>query len=148
SLAAHNEVDEFGAVRPFAKASPRFYAHDLQADRTRDPADDLVLNVQDAPLFGIEAFGPELACFLGLHRPRVDAHALPVGDHAAREYRTSLQVVADLTRNGVPALVGARGIEGSDGFTGQRVRKTADQTVGDPVGQVVAFGIAAEIDER
>jgi hypothetical protein len=32
-FAAHDEVDELGAVRPFAQTSARFDIDDLQADR-------------------------------------------------------------------------------------------------------------------
>src|SRR5262249_22739958 len=146
-LAAHDEVDELGAVRPFAQASPRFDVDDLQADRARDPADDLVLNVEDAASFGIEAFGPELACFLGLHQAGGDAHAVALGGDAAREQVTYLQLAADLRRVRAPALVGERGVAGDDGDSGQRARNIADEAVGDPVGEVVLLRIAAEIDE-
>src|SRR5262245_10269005 len=47
-LAAQHEVDELSAVRSFAPTPPRFNIDDLQADRARDPGDDLVLNLQDA----------------------------------------------------------------------------------------------------
>src|SRR5262249_1716612 len=147
-LATHDEVDELGAVRSFAQASPRFDVDDLQADRARDPADDLVLNVQDAPSFGIEALGPPLACFLGLDQAGVDAHALALGDDAALEQITYLELAADLPRVRAPALVGERGVAGDDGDSGQRVREIADEAVGDPVGQVVLLRIPAEIGER
>src|SRR5262249_62095804 len=93
-----------------------------QPDRARDAADDLVLNLQDAPSFGIEAFGLELACFFGLDQAGVDAHAVSLGDDAALEQVTPLQLAADLPRVRAPALVGERGVAGDDGDSGQRAQ--------------------------
>ena len=147
-LAAHDEVDEFGAVRPFAPASPRFDIDDLQADRARNPAHDLVLNLQNALQLRVKTLGPQLACLLSLDQPRVDAHALAVEDHAALEQITNLQLAADLPRVCTPALIGERRVAGDDGDPGQRVREVADEAVRNSVGQVVPLGIAAEIRKR
>src|SRR5262249_30601012 len=54
-LAAHDQVGEFGAVRPLTQAAPRFRVDDLQADCAGDSRDDLVLKLEDAPSLGVEA---------------------------------------------------------------------------------------------
>src|SRR5262249_59949051 len=102
-------------VRPFAPTSPRFDIDHLQADCARNPAHDFVLNLQDALELRVKTLGPQLARFLGLDQPRVDAHALVVEDDAAFEQITNLQLAADLPRVCTPALIGERRVTGDDG---------------------------------
>src|SRR5262249_4663447 len=89
-----------------------------------------------------------LTCFLGLDQPRVDAHALVLEDDAALEQITNLQLAADIPCVCNPALIGERGVAGDNGDPGQRTCKIADETVGNPVGEIIPPRIAAEVRKR
>jgi hypothetical protein len=116
--------------------------------RPRHPADDLVLNLQDAPSLGVEAFRPKLTALPGLNQLNVHAHPLPLDRNAAVEQVTHVQLTPDLSRICVLALVGERRGAGDHGDAGHRMREIADETVGNPIGHEVLRRIAAEIDKR
>ena len=118
-----------------------------QADRAQHTPGDLVLNLQDARSLGVETFGPQLAAVLGLDQLDVDADPVPFDDDAALEQITDLELAPNLPRVRAPPLVGDRSVAGHNGDSGQRARKIAGETVGDPVGHVVLLRIAAEIGE-
>ncbi len=147
-LAAQDQIGDLGAVRPLAQAAPRLDVDDLEADGARDPGDDLVLNLQDRAARGVEALGPELASIARVDQPDVDAHPLPIHDHAAFEQIAHVELTSDLPRVGAAALVRKGGVARDDGGSGQGTGEIADEAVGDPIGHVVLLAVAAEIDER
>ena len=82
----------------------------LDAERVRDPARDLVLQREQIARVAVEPFSPEMRIGVGVDQLGVHADLVARPAHAAFEYIAHRQFVAYLLRINPLALIGERGI--------------------------------------
>src|SRR5207344_1843981 len=107
----------------------------------------LVLNLEDTLPLGVETLGPQLVSFVCLGQLGVYAYPFALENNPALGQVAYTQLAADQPRVHGPAFVGECSASGDDGDSGHRMHKIADETVGDPVGEIVQFRILAASDE-
>lgn len=74
--AAHGEVEGVHFVRLLEIRAPAFGGHQLNADGSRQPRNDLVLHIEEVGARLVESLSPQMRARFGVDQLRVDAHAI------------------------------------------------------------------------
>ena len=121
-------------------------ADQLEVERDRDPARDLVLQSEQIARVAVEPLGPEMRVGLGIDQLGVDADLVARPPDAPFQHIAHAQLAADLLRVDRLVLIGERGIA-RDHEHIRDPRQIGRQILGDPVGEILLIRVVAEIGE-
>ena len=112
-----------------------------------DVARDSVLQAEDVLQVAVVAIRPYVATARGVDELRVDANVGAAFAHAAFQDITNAERLRDLSHVVRFAFVRERGIAGDDEQS-RHLGQIGDEVLGDPIGEIRLFGIAAHVVER
>jgi hypothetical protein len=121
-----------------------FSADQLNVERSRDAACNLVLQREEIPRVAIEPLGPQMRIGCGVNQLGVDADPVARPPDASFHHITHTQLAADLLCVDRVVPVGERGIARDH----EHIRKSREigcQILGDPVGEILLLRVVAEI---
>ena len=119
----------------------------LGFDGTGDAAGDFVLQGKDVADLAVVPFGPVMAAGQRIDELRRDAQPRARPADAAFEYIAHAEIARDPLHVDCPALVDECRVAGDDEQPAD-AGEPGDQILGDAIGKVLLFGIAAHIGER
>ena len=124
----------------------RLNGDQLDAERVRELARDLVLQREQIARVAVEPFGPEMHVGLGIDQLGVDTDLVPRSADAAFNYIAHRQFVAYLLRINPLALIGERGIARNYEHPCDP-RQIGRQILGYSIGEILLLPIVAEVRE-
>ena len=119
---------------------------ELEVQRDRYSAGDLVLQREQIAGVAVEAVGPQMRVGLGIDQLGAYSHPIAGSPDAPLQHIARTQLVADLLCVGRPVPIGERGVPRNDGHDG-KPGQIGRQVFGDTVGEILLFAVVAQIDE-
>ena len=119
---------------------------ELRPHCRQDRLGDLVLECEDVPQLAVVGLGPDVVTRGGVDELGADPHPVPRPAHAPLHHVADAQLPAHLLHVHRLALVGEARVPG-DHRELAPAREPRDQILGDPVGEVLLLGIAAQVVE-
>src|SRR5262245_45094750 len=118
---------------------------DLKTDGPRETTDDLILNLKNVRLRGVEAISPYLVSCLGIYEMGINTHTWTLGQHTSFEHIAHVKRLAELACiQGLP-FESERRLSCDNKTAWERPRKVRRQAIGDPVGEVILRRISAKV---
>src|SRR5262245_24575580 len=114
-----------------------FHIDDLKTDSPRETTDNLILNLKNVCLRGVEAISPYLISALRIDEMGIDAHTRTLGQNASFEHIAYMKRLAYLACIHRLPFESERRLSCDHKAAWQRPRKVGRQAVGDPVGEVI-----------
>ena len=119
-------------------------SNQLEAERSRDPARDLVLQDEQIARVAVEPLGPQMRVGRGVDQLGTDADLIARSPDAPFEHITHAQLAANLLRVDGLVPIGEGGIA-RDYETVRDPREIGREVFGDPVREILLLPVVAEV---
>ena len=119
-------------------------ANQLDVQRDRDPACDLVLQGEQIARTAVEPLCPQMRVSVRVDQLGVDPDAVTRPPDAPFKQVTDAELAADLLRFDPLPLIGERGIARNYEHP-LDPRQIGGQILGDPIREILLFGVVAEV---